>query len=64
MKNSLDELLLVLETLRAEKHPEIPADVIKTIAVIQRDNQESAAARQGKLKSYIDQITDSIGEIS
>lgn len=31
MKNSLDELLLVLETLRAEKHPEIPADVIKTI---------------------------------
>ena len=64
MKNSLDELLLVLETLRAEKHQEIPADVIKTITVIQRDNQESTAVRQGKLKSYIDQITDSIGEIS
>lgn len=64
MKNSLDELLLVLETLRAEKYPEIPADVIKTITVIQRDNQKSTAVRQGKLKSYIDQITDSIGEIS
>ena len=64
MKSSLAELLLVLETLRVEKHPEIPSDVIIKIAEIQRDNQEGVAARQAKIKSYIDQITDSFGEIS
>ncbi len=64
MKNSLDELLRVLEKLRAENHPEIPADVIKNIAVIQRDNQESVAVRQGRLKSYFDQITERLEEES
>ena len=29
MKNSLDELLAVLEEIRKEKHPEIPSSVIK-----------------------------------
>lgn len=64
MKNNLDELLLVLEKLREEKHPEIPKDVIRVIAEIQRDNQESEAARQGRLKSYFDQITKGLGEQS
>ncbi len=64
MKNSLDELMDVLETIRSEKHPEIPANVVKTIAVIQRDNQESIAARQGRLKAYFDRITESAGEWS
>lgn len=64
MKNSLDELLAVLEEIRKEKHPEIPSSVIKDIAAIQRDNQESSAARQGKLKNYFDQVTEGMGKES
>ncbi len=64
MKNDNDELLAVLEKIRKEKHPEIPAEVIETIAKIQRDNQESAAVRQGKMKNYFDQVSEGLGEKS
>ncbi len=64
MKNSLDELLAVLEEIRKEKHPEIPSSVIKDIAAIQRDNQESSAVRQGKLKNYFNQVTEGMGKES
>lgn len=62
MKSSLDELMAVLEKLRAEKHPEIPTEVITNIVEIQIDDQESTAARQGRLKSYFDKISDILGE--
>ena len=64
MKNSLDELLAVLEEIRKEKHPEIPSSVIKDIAAIQRDNQERSAVRQGKLKNYFNQVTEGMGKES
>lgn len=64
MKNSLDELLAVLEEIRKEKHPEIHSSVIKDIAAIQRDNQESSAVRQGKLKNYFNQVTEGMGKES
>ena len=64
MKNSLDELLAVLEEIRKEKHPEIPSSVIKDIAAIQGDNQESSAVRQGKRKTYFNQVTEGMGKES
>ena len=62
MKNNLDELMAVLERIRTEKHPEIPADVIRNIVNIQKNEQENVAVRQGKLKNYFDQFTNEMGE--
>ena len=64
MELTIRSLLAVLEEIRKEKHPEIPSSVIKDIAAIQRDNQESSAVRQGKLKNYFNQVTEGMGKES
>lgn len=39
-RSNLDELLTVLEDIRKEKYPHIPAEVIKQIVVAQYENQD------------------------
>jgi hypothetical protein len=39
-RSNLDELLDVLEGIRKEKYPHIPAEVIREIVVAQYDNQD------------------------
>lgn len=39
-RSNLDELLDVLECIRREKYPHIPAEVIREIVITQYDNQD------------------------
>lgn len=39
-RSNLDELLDVLESIRREKYPHIPAEVIREIVIAQYDNQD------------------------
>lgn len=39
-RSNLDELLAVLEEIRQEKYPHIPAELIKRIVVTQYENQD------------------------
>ena len=39
-RSNLDELLDVLEGIRKEKYPHIPAEVIRKIIIAQYDNQD------------------------
>lgn len=40
-RNNLDEMLMVLEEIRAEKYPDIPAEVVRKIAESQFSNQDN-----------------------
>ena len=40
-RSNLDELLAVLEDIRKDKYPHIPAEVIKQIVVAQYENQDN-----------------------
>lgn len=50
-RNNLDELLRVLELIRAEKYPDIPAQVIRDIVNAQYDNQSENDRRHGRQKT-------------
>ena len=50
-RNNLDELLRVLELIRAEKYPDIPAEVIREIVNAQYDNQAENDLRHGRLQT-------------
>lgn len=50
-RNNLDELLRVLESIRAEKYPDIPAEVIREIVNAQYDNQAENDRRHGRLQT-------------
>ena len=39
-RSNLDELLDVLEGIRREKYPHIPAEVIRKVVIAQYDNQD------------------------
>jgi len=47
-RNNLDELLRVLESIRAEKYPDIPAKVIQDIVNAQYNNQSESDRRHGR----------------
>lgn len=61
MRNSLDDLKMTLETIRREKHPEIPAEVIEKIIVVQAENQDNASKRQSETEKIIDEYVRSLG---
>lgn len=46
-RNNLDELMRVLESIRAEKYPNIPAQVIRDIVNTQYNNQSENDRRHG-----------------
>ena len=50
-RNNLDELLRVLELIRAEKYPDIPAEVIREIVNAQYDNQAENDRRHRRLQT-------------
>jgi len=53
MKNNLDELRFTLESIRAEKYPDIPAEVISAIVDVQNQNQDNPAKRQSETQKLI-----------
>lgn len=60
MKNNLDELRSTLESIRAEKYPDIPAEVINAIVDVQNQNQDNPAKRQSETQKIIIQYANMI----
>lgn len=60
MKNNLDELRSTLESIRAAKYPEIPAEVISAIIEVQNQNQNDPTRRQRETQKMIIQYSNQI----
>lgn len=56
MMNSVEveELLKVLEAVRAEKYPDIPAELIKDIVTVQFENQDNREQGSQITKKIVD----------
>lgn len=52
--NNVEELLDALDTIRREKYPEIPKDLLEAILLTEFSNQDSRAAAQGSVQSLLD----------
>lgn len=50
----VEELLKVLEAIRAEKYPDIPSELIKDIIQAQFENQDDRAQGRRNTKKLID----------
>lgn len=55
MKNNLEDLLSTLESVRKEKHPEIPSDLIRNIAQTVFENQEDPIERNSLIEALINE---------
>ena len=47
-RNNLDELLQVLEEIRAERYPDIPCELVRDIVFSQFENQSDQDRIQGR----------------
>lgn len=63
-RNNLQELLNVLESIRSEKYPNIPADVIREIVQSQYENQSENDRVRGRTKTVkiVSQLLDNVIE--
>ena len=52
-RSNLDELLDVLEGIRKEKYPHIPAEVIREIVIAQYDNQDNRLEARNKTNKIV-----------
>lgn len=59
-RNNLDELLEVLEEIRREKYPHIPAEVIRDIVVAQYDNQDKRLEARNETTKIVNSFLNSI----
>lgn len=61
-RSNLDELLDVLESIRKEKHPHIPAEIIREIVIAQYDNQdkrlEARSATNKIVNDFLNKATE------
>ena len=60
MKNNLKDLEDTLESIRAAKYPNIPAEVIKEIVAIQNEYQDNPSKRQAETRKVIMKHADLI----
>lgn len=60
MKNEVEELLRVLEAIRAEQYPDIPATLIKNIVLTQFGNQDDRIQGCRETKNLIDEFLKDI----
>ena len=56
----VEELLNVLEEIRSEKYPDIPAEVIKSIVEAQFESQDDRAEGSRKTKRLIDSFLNEV----
>jgi hypothetical protein len=52
--NNLDELLLALETIRAQEYPELPPELIAKLLRVEYENQDNRAHAQVQAIKLID----------
>lgn len=50
-RNNLEELLHVLESIRSERYPDIPMEVVRDIVFMQYENQSEQDRVQGRQKT-------------
>lgn len=59
MKTNLNDLLEVLEQIRAEKYPDVPKDLVEKIALSQYDNQDNRdIARSNTMRIIADYMNN------
>lgn len=58
-RSNLDELLDVLEGIRKEKYPQIPAEVIKQIVIAQFDNQDKRLEARAQTNAIVNEFLNS-----
>lgn len=56
----VEELLNVLESIRSEKYPEIPPEVIKDIVYAQFESQDDRAEGSRQTKKIIDSFLNDV----
>ncbi len=61
-RDNLEELLDVLETIRQEKYPEIPQEVIKKIVIAQFDNQDKRLEARNKTTRIVSDFINAFVE--
>ncbi|WP_373231805.1 hypothetical protein [Cohnella sp.] len=56
MRNEIEveELLRVLETIRSEQYPDIPAEIIREVVIAQFENQDDRTLGRRDTKKIID----------
>jgi len=52
--NNVEELLDALDTIRREKYPEIPKDLLEAILLTEFSNQDSRASAQSSVQILLD----------
>lgn len=61
MKNSnLEELLGALETIRAERYPEVPKELLENLLMVEYENQDDRAEGQSKAMKVLDEFLNKI----
>lgn len=59
-RNNLDELLDVLEIIRAEKYPHIPAKLIRDIVIAEYENQDNRLEARNATTKIVNEFLRSI----
>ena len=59
----VEELLHVLEKIRVEQYPDIPAAVINDIVLLQYENQDDRTQGKRTTKKVIDDYLKTIGAV-
>lgn len=60
-QSNLQELLSVLEGIRAKEYPDIPAEVIEKIVIAQYENQDQRTAARNLSMKAISDFLNTIG---
>lgn len=61
-QNNLQDLLSVLEEIRAKEYPDIPSEVIEEIVLAQYQNQDSRSTARSLTMKAISSFLSSIGD--
>ena len=62
-KTNLNDLLEVLEQIRAEKYPDVPKELVEKIALSQYENQDDRSMARSDTTKIIDEYMSNIKEV-
>lgn len=62
-KTNLNDLLEVLERIRAEKYPDVPKELVEKIALSQYENQDDRGMARSNTKKIIGEYMSNIKEV-
>ena len=62
MRKNLDELMSVLESIRSEKYPDVPKDLVEKVALIQYENQDDRNKGRNETIKVVAQYVNAIGK--